>query len=62
MCVWIGVLVSSYMYLLTRESVFPFGIALIGRMFLYMWFMVKLCPLLALCNCFLFKYIPGIYY
>lgn len=45
-CIWISiVLVSSYIYiyLLTRDYVSPFGIALIGRMFLYTWFVVKLC-------------------
>ena len=28
--------------MLTRDYVSPFGIALIGRMFLYIWFMVNL--------------------
>lgn len=31
-----------------RICVFPFGIALIGRLFFYMWFMVKLYLYLAL--------------
>lgn len=45
------------LYLLTRECVFSFGTALIGRMFLYMWFTVKLYLSLALCNWFLFELI-----
>ena len=45
------------LYLLTRECIFSFGIALIGRMFLHMWFTVKLYLTLARCNRFLFELI-----